>query len=58
MHQWSPMKDGPVITENGNLILDVCEIPGYIESAIKAITGGIESGLFMHYDVQVITGEE
>ncbi len=53
-------KDGPVITENGNLILDVWfdEIPGYIESAIKAITGVIESGLFMHYDVQVITGEE
>ena len=52
-------KDGPVITENGNLILDVWfnEIPGCAESAIKAITVVIEIGLFMHYDVQVITGE-
>ncbi|RHJ93677.1 ribose 5-phosphate isomerase A [Parabacteroides bouchesdurhonensis] len=53
-------KDGPVITENGNLILDVWfdEIHGYLESAIKAITGVIESGLFMHYNVQLITGDD
>lgn len=50
-------KDGPVITENGNVILDVRfpEIPSYLESAIKTITGVIESGLFIHYKVEVIS---
>lgn len=53
-------KDGPVITENGNLILDVRfpEIPSYLESALKAITGVIESGLFINYKVEVISLEE
>lgn len=53
-------KDGPVITENGNMILDVRfpEIPSYLESAIKAITGVIESGLFINYKVEVISLEE
>lgn len=53
-------KDGPVITENGNLILDVRfpEIPSYLESAIKAITGVIESGLFINYKVEVISLDE
>ncbi len=43
-------KDGPIITENGNLILDVWfdNIPDNLENAIKSITGVIESGLFMH----------
>lgn len=50
-------KDGPVITENGNVILDVRfpEIPSYLESAIKTITGVIESGLFIHYKVEIIS---
>ncbi len=41
-------KDGPIITENGNLILDVWfnNIPDNLENAIKSITGVIESGLF------------
>lgn len=49
-------KDGPVITENGNLILDVWfdNIPDNLENAIKSITGVIESGLFMHYEIQLI----
>jgi len=49
-------KDGPVITENGNLILDAWfdQIQGHMESSIKAITGVIESGLLMHYPVEVI----
>ncbi|MDR0747960.1 MAG: ribose 5-phosphate isomerase A [Tannerellaceae bacterium] len=49
-------KDGPVITENGNLILDVWfdEIPGTMEHAIKSVTGVIESGLFIGYDVEVL----
>lgn len=49
-------KDGPVITENGNLILDVRfdNIPDNLENAIKSITGVIESGLFMHHEVEIL----
>jgi ribose 5-phosphate isomerase A len=49
-------KDGPIITENGNLILDVWfdTIPDYTEKAIKQITGVIESGLFMGYSVEIL----
>lgn len=49
-------KDGPIITESGNLILDVWfdNIPDNLENAIKSITGVIESGLFMHYDVEIL----
>lgn len=50
-------KDGPIITENGNLILDVWfdNIPDNLENAIKSITGVIESGLFIHYEVKIIS---
>ena len=50
-------KDGPIITENGNLILDVWfnNIPDNLENAIRSITGVIESGLFMHYEVKIIS---
>ncbi|MDR1258830.1 MAG: ribose 5-phosphate isomerase A [Tannerellaceae bacterium] len=49
-------KDGPVITENGNLILDVWfdAIPSGTEKAIKSITGVIESGLFIGYPVEIV----
>jgi ribose 5-phosphate isomerase A len=49
-------KDGPVITENGNLILDADfkEIHPGLEKQIKSITGVIESGLFINYQVEVI----
>jgi ribose 5-phosphate isomerase A len=49
-------KDGPVITENGNLILDARfnEIGDDLELKIKAITGVIESGLFINYKVEVL----
>ena len=49
-------KDGPLITENGNLILDVWfdHILEGTERAIKQITGVIESGLFMGYDVEIL----
>ncbi|MDR1556740.1 MAG: ribose 5-phosphate isomerase A [Tannerellaceae bacterium] len=49
-------KDGPVITENGNLILDVWfdTIPDDTETAIKSITGVIESGLFMGYTIEIL----
>ncbi|GAB3936569.1 ribose 5-phosphate isomerase A [Mucilaginibacter myungsuensis] len=49
-------KDGPVITENNNLILD-CRfhhIPTSLEKDIKSITGVIESGLFLGYDVHIM----
>ena len=53
-------KDGPIITENGNLILDVWfnNIPDNLENAIKSITGVIESGLFMHYEVLILSSEQ
>ncbi|WP_108822326.1 ribose 5-phosphate isomerase A [Dysgonomonas sp. Marseille-P4361] len=50
-------KDGPVFTENGNLLLDArfLRIDNNLEERIKAITGVIESGLFIGYNVQVIS---
>lgn len=52
-------KDGPVFTENGNFILDIRfdEIHMDMEQKIKAITGVIESGLFIDYNVDVIVAE-
>jgi ribose 5-phosphate isomerase A len=49
-------KDGPVITENGNLVLDARfdDITDDMEHAIKSITGVIESGLFIKYNVEVL----
>lgn len=53
-------KDGPVITENGNLILDVWfdQITSDLEKEIKSITGVVESGLFLDYThVEAMYGE-
>ena len=52
-------KDGSVITENGNLVLDCWfdEIKNSLERDIKAITGVIESGLFIGYNLQILTAE-
>lgn len=49
-------KDGPIITENGNLVVDARfdEISYDTEQKIKAITGVIESGLFIGYNVEVL----
>lgn len=49
-------KDGPVITENNNVILDARfeEIPDTLEKDIKKITGVIESGLCIGYSVEII----
>lgn len=49
-------KDGPVITENGNLILDVKfeNIDENLEKNLKNITGVIDTGLFIGYDLNVI----
>ncbi|MGZ3757105.1 MAG: ribose 5-phosphate isomerase A [Mucilaginibacter sp.] len=50
-------KDGPIITENGNLVLDVRfdDIDNDLERKIKSITGVIESGLFIGYNVEILT---
>jgi len=50
-------KDGPTITEAGNLILDVRfrEIDAELERAINSITGVIENGLFIGYDLELIS---
>ncbi|NLA37799.1 MAG: ribose 5-phosphate isomerase A [Methanomicrobiales archaeon] len=57
-------KDGPIITDNGNFILD-CDFgaiadPGGLEAAITAIPGVLECGLFTacRGKVTVIVGEE
>ena len=51
-------KDGPVISESGNLILDVRfdDIDKEMEYKIKCITGVIESGLFQNLQAEVIVG--
>lgn len=49
-------KDGPVITENGNFILDAWfdHIPENMEVKLKSITGIMETGLFIGYDIEVM----
>lgn len=53
-------KDGPILTENGNFILDARFnlIPDSLEKEIKSITGVIESGLFMGYPVEIIVAKQ
>lgn len=50
-------KDGPVITESGNFILDCnfSEIGSDLESKIKNLTGVIESGLFWGYNPEILS---
>lgn len=49
-------KDGPVITENGNVILDVKfnEISNDMEQKLKSIVGVIETGLFIGYKPTIV----
>src|SRR6185312_16067179 len=49
-------KDGPIVTEHGNFILDArfAGIGSSLERDIKAIPGVIESGLFWGRDVEVM----
>lgn len=51
-------KDGPVITELGNLLVDCRfdEIAPDLETRIKSITGVVESGLFQGYEPTLIEG--
>lgn len=52
-------KDGPILTENGNFILDTRfhYIDSSLEQQIKEITGVIESGLFIGYDIEVVVAK-
>jgi ribose 5-phosphate isomerase A len=49
-------KDGPVITEWGNLVIDAWfdEIPHGLHAQLKALPGVIETGLFEGYAFEVI----
>ena len=49
-------KDGPVVTENGNFILDARfpEIGNGLERELKAITGVLETGLFQGFTVELL----
>ena len=52
-------KDGPIITENGNFILDTKfdVINKDLEKNIKSISGVLDSGLFIGYDIEIIKYE-
>ncbi len=52
-------KDGPVITESGNLIIDARfdQIEPHLEASIKGICGVIESGLFQGRDLEILVSE-
>jgi ribose 5-phosphate isomerase A len=49
-------KDGPVITESGNLVIDAWydDIPHGLHARLKAISGVIETGLFEGYGFEVV----
>lgn len=49
-------KDGPVITEHGNILLDVTfnKINKDFESKLKSITGVVETGLFIGYNIEFL----
>jgi ribose 5-phosphate isomerase A len=49
-------KDGPVITERGNLIVDAHfdEIPVGLHAELKALPGVIETGLFEGYSYEAL----
>ena len=49
-------KDGPVLTEQGNLLVD-CRfetIEDSLEDEINLITGVLDSGLFQNYAPEII----
>lgn len=54
------MKDGPVITDNGNFVLDVqfgrIEDPAYLEKELNSIPGVVENGIFSGIVDEVIVG--
>ncbi len=54
-------KDGPVITDQGNMVLDVTfdgiDNPAQMESTINNIPGVLENGLFVGLATEVLIGE-
>lgn len=48
-------KDGPVITEHGNVILDATfrNVDETLERRLKAVVGVVETGLFIGYNVVI-----
>jgi ribose 5-phosphate isomerase A len=52
----TPGKDGPVLTEAGNLLLDCFfqEVTSGLELAIKGVVGVVESGLFQGFQPEVL----
>lgn len=53
-------KDGPVITDNGNLVVDIdfglIEQPGELEIRLNSIPGVVENGIFTGMADKVIVG--
>ena len=49
-------KDGPVVTESGNLVIDAWfdPIPGGLHAQLKALPGVIETGLFEGFGFEII----
>lgn len=52
-------KDGPVITEHGNVLVDVVfsSISPGLETELKSLTGVVESGLFLGYRPHVVVAD-
>ena len=54
-------KDGPVITDQGNMVLDVTfngiDDPAEMEKSINNIPGVLENGLFVGLTSEVLVGE-
>lgn len=55
-------KDGPVVTENGNLVLDCdfgeIEVPGELAAHLSAVPGVVEHGLFVGVADAVYVGSD
>jgi ribose 5-phosphate isomerase A len=53
-------KGGPVITDNGNFVLDVkfdnIEDPAYLEKELNYIPGVVENGIFTEVADEVLVG--
>ncbi len=50
-------KDGPVITELGNFILDAKfdNVTADLETKIKSVVGVLDSGLFIGYNIEILS---
>jgi ribose 5-phosphate isomerase A len=52
-------KDGPIITERGNLLLDLHfdEISDDAHARLKGMAGVVETGLFFNYDFELLVAD-